>query len=146
MARHGTDSRSCAGDGRAAGRAGFGGCENLAHWRPVTSRTGFFPESISAAPSGELFVSSLTTGEIVRFSPGSSSSAPFVAAGVNVGTAGVMVDSERGVLWACAVDLSFETASELRAFDLTTGALVGSYEMPNGGVCADIALAGGDVQ
>ena len=105
----------------------------------------FFPESISAAPSGELFVSSLTTGEIVRFSPGSSSSAPFVAAGVNVGTAGVMVDSERGVLWACAVDLSFETASELRAFDLTTGALVASYEMPDGGVCADIALAGGDV-
>ena len=32
----------------------------------------FFPESISAAPGGELFVSSLTTGEIVRFAPGSS--------------------------------------------------------------------------
>ena len=69
----------------------------------------------------------------------------FVADDVNVGTAGVMVDSQRDVLWACAVDLSFQTASELRAFDLTTGALVASYPMPDGGVCADIALARGDV-
>jgi sugar lactone lactonase YvrE len=105
----------------------------------------FFPESISAAPSGELFVSSLTTGEIVRFSPGSSEPMTFVADDVNVGTAGVMVDSRRGVLWACAIDLSFQTASELRAFDLTTGALAASYPMPDGGVCADIALARGDL-
>ena len=32
----------------------------------------FFPESITAAPNGALFVSSLVTGEIVRFAPGSS--------------------------------------------------------------------------
>ena len=56
-----------------------------------------------------------------------------------------MVDPERNVLWACAVDLSFQTASELRAFDLHTGALVASYTMPERGVCADIALARGDV-
>ena len=56
-----------------------------------------------------------------------------------------MVDPERDVLWACAVDLSFQTASELRAFDLHTGALEASYIMPEGGVCADIALARGDV-
>ena len=31
-------------------------------------------------------------------------------AGVNVGTAGVMADPDRNVLWACAVDLSFQTA------------------------------------
>ena len=64
---------------------------------------------------------------------------------VNVGTAGVMVDPRRNVLWACAVDLSFQTASQLRAFDLRTGALLASYAMPDGGVCADIALARGDV-
>ena len=68
-----------------------------------------------------------------------------MAEDVNVGTAGVMADPERNVLWACAVDLSFQTASELRAFDLRTGALRASYPMPDGGVCADIALARGDV-
>jgi len=97
------------------------------------------------APSGALFVSSLVTGEIVRFAPGASTSTSFVALGVNVGTAGVMVDADRNVLWACAVDLSFQTPSQLRAFDLRTGALEARYTVPDGGVCADIALARGDV-
>jgi sugar lactone lactonase YvrE len=104
----------------------------------------FFPESITAAPNGALFVSSLTTGDIVRFAPGSSTPTTFVT-GVNVGTAGVMADPDRNILWACAVDLSFETASELRAFDLRTGALEASYPIPDGGLCADIALARGAV-
>jgi sugar lactone lactonase YvrE len=105
----------------------------------------FFPESVTAAPSGALFVSSLVTGEIVRFPPGLSKPKTFVSADVNLGTAGIMVDPERNVLWACAIDLSFQTASRLQAFDLHTGALEASYIMPGGGVCADIALARGDV-
>jgi sugar lactone lactonase YvrE len=105
----------------------------------------FYPESVTAAPGGSLFVSSLVTGEIVRFAPGSSEPTTFVAEDVNIGTAGVMVDSKRDVLWGCAVDLSFQTASQLRAFDLETGALVASYTLPDGGVCADVALARGDV-
>jgi sugar lactone lactonase YvrE len=110
-------------------------------------RGAYFPESISAAPNGTLYVSSIASGEIVRFAPGSSASERFVGPDVNVNTAGVMVDPLRGVLWACAVDLSpvDPTASELRAFDLRTGDLVASYVMPDGGVCADIVLAWGDV-
>jgi sugar lactone lactonase YvrE len=105
----------------------------------------FFPESITAAPDGALFVSSIVSGEIVRFAPGSSEPTTFVADDVNVGTAGVMVDAKRGVLWACAIDLSFKTESALRAFDLQTGERVASYTMPDGGVCADIALVGDDL-
>ena len=105
----------------------------------------FYPESITAAPNGALFVSSLNTGEIVRLAPGSQKQTTFVDADVNVGTAGVMVDPDRDVLWACAVDLTFKTTSKLRAFDLRTGALQASYEMPDGGVCADIAIARGDL-
>jgi hypothetical protein len=48
--------------------------------------------------NGALFVSSLVTGEIVRFPPGSSKPKTFVAAGINVGTAGVMVDRYRHLL------------------------------------------------
>src|SRR3954453_10346242 len=70
----------------------------------------FFPESITAAPGGALFVSSLVTGEIVRFAAGSSQPTTFVAEEVNVGTAGVMADPKRHVLWACAVDPSLQTA------------------------------------
>jgi hypothetical protein len=105
----------------------------------------FFPESIAATPAGMLFVGSLVTGEIVRFRPGSTSAETFVPAGVNAGTTGVFVDMVRGVLWACAVDLTFQTPTALRAFDLRNGALRATYQVPDRGVCADIALAHGDV-
>src|SRR3954447_19127722 len=104
----------------------------------------YFPESITAG-DGALFVSSITTGEIVKFPPGSSRPQTFVSPGVDIGTAGVMADTARNVLWACAVDLSFRTASYLRAFDLRTGALKASYQMPDNGVCADIALGHGGI-
>jgi sugar lactone lactonase YvrE len=105
----------------------------------------FFPESIAATPAGTLFVDSIVTGEILRFRPGSTTAETFVPAGVNAGTAGVFVDTPRGVLWACAVDLSFQTPTALRAFDLRTGTLRAHYPLPDRGVCADIALAHGDV-
>jgi hypothetical protein len=105
----------------------------------------FFPESIAATPAGTLFVGSIVTGEIRRLSPGSSTAETFVPAGVNTGTAGLLVDMARGVLWACAVDLHFQTPTALRAFDLRTGKMRANYELPDKGVCADITLAHGDV-
>jgi len=105
----------------------------------------FFPESIAATPAGALFVGSVVTGEILRFGPGSTNAKTFVPAGVNTGTAGVVVDTVRGVLWACAVDLTFQTPTALRAFDLRTGRLRASYEVPDRGVCGDLTLAHDDV-
>jgi hypothetical protein len=105
----------------------------------------FFPESIAATPAGTLFVGSVVTGEILRFRPGSTTAETFVPAGVNAGTVGVFVDMVRGVLWSCAVDLTFQTPTALRAFDLRTGRLRAHYPLPDRGVCADIALAHGDV-
>ena len=105
----------------------------------------FFPESIAATPAGALFVGSVVTGEILRFRPGSATAETLVPAGVNAGTVGVFADTRRGVLWACAVDLTFQTPTALRAFDLRTGALRANYQLPDRGVCTDIALAHGDV-
>ena len=93
-----------------------------------------------------MFVSSLVTGEIVRFAPGSSEPTTFVDDDVNVGTAGVMVDPKRHVLWACAVDLSFQTGiGAARVRPARQGHWLRATRMPDGGVCADIALARGDV-
>src|SRR4029450_4975617 len=105
----------------------------------------FFPESIAATPAGTLFVGSVVTGEILRFGPGSTNAETFVPAGVNTGTAGLLVALLRGVLWACAVDLTFQTPTALRAFDLRTGRLRATYEVPDRGVCGDITLAHDDV-
>ncbi len=105
----------------------------------------YFPESITASLGGALYVSSITTGEIVRFATPGSPAEVFVPAGVNIGTAGVAFDDVRHVLWACAVDLTFATPTALRAFSARDGALVASYTVPDGGVCGDITLARGDV-
>lgn len=107
--------------------------------------TNFFPESIASSQTGTLYVASITTGEIVRSPRATRTVETFVPVGVNVGTAGVTFDDERRVLWACAVDLTFATPTFLRAFAAADGALLASYEIPNGGVCADIVLANDDV-
>lgn len=105
----------------------------------------FYPESIASAGDGTLYVSSLVTGEIVRFRPASAVAETFVPHDVNIGTGGVAVDPVRRVLWACAVDLTFQTTFMLRAFDLRNGALRASYPVADEGLCADLALANGDV-
>lgn len=105
----------------------------------------YFPESITASLSGALYVSSITTGEIVRFDTPHAPARVFVPAGVDIGTAGVAFDDLRQVLWACAVDLTFATPTSLRAFSASTGALLAAYTVPDGGVCGDITLARGDV-
>ncbi|MFC4592316.1 SMP-30/gluconolactonase/LRE family protein [Sphaerisporangium corydalis] len=105
----------------------------------------YYPESIAATPGGTLFVSSIVTGEIDRVPAGSATAQTFVPAGVNIGTAGVLADPGRNVLWACAIDLSFQTPTVLKAFNLSTGALVAGYTLPDGGVCADLTLARGAV-
>jgi sugar lactone lactonase YvrE len=105
----------------------------------------FYPESIGAAANGDLYASSIVTGEIVRFKHASGSAQTFVPAGVNIGTAGVAVDDRRKVLWTCGVDLSFQTPTVLRAFTLATGAEAASYTLPDRAVCGDIAVAGDTV-
>ncbi|MEU4195514.1 hypothetical protein AB0E69_26675 [Kribbella sp. NPDC026611] len=105
----------------------------------------FFPESIASTPDGTLFVGSIVTGEILRLRSRSSTSESFVPPGVNTNTAGLLVDLARRVLWTCAVDLQFVKPTALRAFDLQTGRLRASYELPDRGVCADLTLARGNV-
>ncbi|GIJ48966.1 hypothetical protein Val02_58520 [Virgisporangium aliadipatigenens] len=105
----------------------------------------YYPESISAAAGGDLYVGSIVTGAVVRFRPGVWTSEEFLPAGTNIGTAGVLVDDARKVLWTCNIDLSFQTPTSLRAFSLATGERVAEYVFPDRGVCADLALVGGAV-
>lgn len=105
----------------------------------------FYPESVTAAANGDIYAASIVTGAVVRFQSRVWTAEEFVPAGVNLGTAGIMVDDARGVLWTCGVDLSFQTPTVLRAFSLTSKEMVASYTVPDRGVCADIVLVGAGV-
>jgi hypothetical protein len=104
----------------------------------------YHPESITAAANGDLYVASITTGEVVVFRSGVWAAETFIPVGVNLGTAGVLFDDARKVLWTCDIDLSFQQPTKLKAFNLK-GDLVASYTVPDRGVCADIVLVRGAV-
>jgi len=116
-----------------------------------------FPESITSARDGTLFVGRLGEGGIVRANPRTGSAVLFVAPGAagSRSITGVFADEASGTLWACSNDLSalggpsggHDRVAALKAFDLRTGAAKRSIPLlePHP-FCNDIAVdAGGAV-
>jgi sugar lactone lactonase YvrE len=104
----------------------------------------YYPESISATADGTLFVSSVGTGQVVRFAPGSSTAEVFIDGGNPPNASGVFADSNSSTLYLCAfLDLTqMPPPNEVRAYDLRTGALKTKYGFPGPSFCNDFALDG----
>src|SRR5882672_1664236 len=110
-----------------------------------------FPESITSARDGSLFVGRLGEGGIVRANPRTGEAALFVAPGASGSRSitGVFADEVSKTLWACSNDLSaLDGASSgrdhggaLKGFDLRTGAAKRSVPLPGPhAFCNDIAV------
>ena len=110
-----------------------------------------FPESITSARDGTLFVGRLGEGGIVRVDPRTGAAAVFVAPGAagSRSITGVLADEPSGTLWACSNDLSAlggpsggpDQGAALKAFDLRTGAAKSSVPLPEpNSFCNDIAV------
>lgn len=106
----------------------------------------FFPEGIAVAEDGTFFVGSFASGEIVRVPPRAPRGIPFIAPMSNAVVAGMIVDDAAGALYACVLDPMFSAPSHVKRFDIATAAESGSYELPGGNLCNDLALdAGGNL-
>ena len=109
-----------------------------------------YPESVTSSRDGAVFFGSLEKGIIYRAAPGASRAEPWVqpaAAGLQT-VLGVLADDASSTLWVCSSAPVAPGAtpppvrdSSLKALDLRSGALKGSYPFPGGGVCNDIAVA-----
>ena len=102
----------------------------------------FYPESITATPDGALFVTSLTTGRVVRFEPDGTEATTVVSGDDFPGATGHLVDEASATLYLCAVDVAQLTTgprSEVRAYDPATGQWRRSYELPGLAICNDLA-------
>ncbi len=110
-----------------------------------------FPESITSARDGTLFIGRLGEGGIVRANPRTGAAALFVAPGAagSRSITGVFADEASGTLWACSNDLSAlggpsegrDRGAALKAFDLRTGAAKRSVSLPEpNSFCNDIAV------
>src|SRR5690606_38821598 len=110
---------------------------------------GVHPESLTSSADGSLYVGSMT-GTIYRAGPRDTVATPFITPSAENGLSalfGVLADDANGRLWACSIANPFARAagpaqpSEVVAFDLKTGAVIGRWPFPApGGTCNDIAI------
>lgn len=112
--------------------------------------TGVHPESITSSADGSLFTGSVP-GIIYRAGPADTKAVPFITPSPENGlrsTYGVLADDAQGRLWVCSVapfggprPAGPPQPSEVVAFELKTGKLIGRYPFTGGtGTCNDIAI------
>jgi hypothetical protein len=110
-----------------------------------------FPESITSARDGTLFIGRLGDGGIIRANPRTGKASLFVAPGASGSRSitGVFADETSKTLWACSNDLSAlggpsggrDRGSALKGFDLRTGSPKLSIPLPGpNAFCNDIAV------
>ena len=107
---------------------------------------GIFPESITSTSDGTLIVGSLGHGNVSRIAPGKTAAEEWIKPGTGGlnGVLGVFADEKGKNLWVCSNNLENKgEATSVKAFDLKTGAIKGTYPFPGDGpICNDIATAG----
>lgn len=111
-----------------------------------------YPESMSAASDGTIYISSLASGGIARVKPGSAKAEPWIKPGAfeTRSTFGVLVDEPSKTLWVCSNDVSSfgvpgpssVPGGHLKGFDLATGEGKLSAAFPGKAtVCNDMVVA-----
>jgi len=107
-----------------------------------------YPESISAGPDSNLYVSSPAVGGVWRIKPRSGTVEEWIKPGAfgTRSTLGVLVDTKANLLWVCSNDFSSagipgpssERDSFVKGFDLASGEGRVSAKLPgNAALCND---------
>ena len=107
----------------------------------------FFPEGITTARNGDIYVGSLKENKIVKFKNKNKKSELFVSSNSNglMSVIGILADDRNKILWVCSsnpgvTNYPSDNPVSLKAFDLNTGEPLQSYEFTSSGFCNDITL------
>jgi len=109
----------------------------------------FYPEGITAASDGTIYVGSIMQGVIVKAAPGSTKAVPFVQKGTaHRGVIGMTVDAPRQLLWFCDSNPKLEDAKkagELVGVQLSDAREVARHALPRAGekapFCNDVIVS-----
>lgn len=128
-------------------------CANAAELRPVeVPGDRAFPESITAAADGTLYVSSFAEGGVMRVPAGAEKAETWIAPGAfdTRSTLGVYADEKSKTLWVCSNDTSAMGVNGpskiegafVKGFDLATGHGKVSAKLPGkANLCNDMTVA-----
>jgi sugar lactone lactonase YvrE len=111
-----------------------------------------YPESMSAASDGTIYISSIASGGVARVKPGETTAEMWIKPGAfdTRVTFGVLVDEKTKTLWVCSNDVSAMgipgpssvPGAYLKGFDLATGEGKFSAAFPGQAhVCNDMVIA-----
>lgn len=111
-----------------------------------------YPESMSSASDGTIYISSPAAGGVARVKPGTSKAEMWIKPGAfgTRSTFGVLVDEKSKTLWVCSNDMSAAgipgpssfPGSYLKGFDLASGAGKVSAAFPGTAhMCNDMVVA-----
>ncbi len=113
-----------------------------------------YPESITAAPDGTLYVGSPAVGGVWRIKPQSATVEEWIKPGAfdTRATLGVLVDNKANLLWVCSNDFSSAgitgpstvPGSYLKGFDLSSGDGRVSAELPGKATLCNDMVVGED--
>lgn len=112
-----------------------------------------YPESITGTADGTLIFGSLAQGNIYRVPPGAAVAELWIkqAEAKLLSVLGVLADDATNTLWVCSTDLSSvgvsipgEKPTQLKRFDLTTGAVLASYPLPGDRTLCNDMVVGPD--
>lgn len=98
---------------------------------------GFYPEGITAAADGTLYIGSLTGGGIQRVPAGSTTAEEFLAPGAVAerGVVGLTVDNDRDLVWYCDSSPAATTpAGALVGLAAADATEVARHNLPNAGL------------
>ena len=103
----------------------------------------YHPEGLAIDSSGNMYIGSVGTGEVLRLSHDDLVPERLVAPGTDEMTAavGLVVDEDADTLWVCSADVTFMKPNALKSFSLSTGTPMDSFVLPDGqGICNDLVI------
>lgn len=108
----------------------------------ILQATDSLPEGVAFdAKTGRFFATGLMSGTVTQIDAASGEERPFHApAGAPPQLSGAKVDVENRRLWVCYSEIQ-RMAGGVLVFDVDTGAQLHRFELAQGGICNDVALA-----
>lgn len=115
-----------------------GATQAMAAGEEIVIGEGVHPENIASTANGDLLISSIMQGIIYRVPAGSDTAEVWIE-GIGPTMTGVFSEGEN--VYLCVNGPFGSNIAAMQVYDLATATEKASYDLPEGGLCSDIAVS-----